>query len=472
MRFHRRRVLHALKTLLCAGLLSLAASAQEHRTALFVGNNGASLFYAESDARRLRDTFVRLGAMHDGDAVAMEHAKPEEIERALAALNPSIVFFSGTANDPAYELLKSKGTIAFFDLAGDGDDGPPEFTVEGARVTAKFANPKAKESDVIGAGYFGYHLATALIGSADENGDGRVAWNEAVTWSLERTRAVLRFEALPLSAATDATLLTDLAARGEGLMLPTATPAGPYYVIDARGAVYAEVVKEGRARFLALPPATYTLKRRLADRLRVGEITIKPGEVLMLDESRLENVSFTKDPVKGTTTASTFSRHWSVSLAGGGQVMSGVFPHAAFVGGQVSLHNLFTRGLALGVDAGYGFIGAKTTVPFKGELAYDYSRVSVGAALFYEFFPDGRWIPFVGVHVSVEVMSRDFKDDGYPVQRYTTIAPGAVAGLKVRLTGGFSVLATSRVHYLRYELDGGRNLVSADFQLSFNYEFR
>ncbi len=472
MRFHGRRVLHALKFLFVAGVLSLTAAAQEHRTALFVGNNGASLFYAESDARRLRDTFVRLGGMHDADAAVMEHAKPEEIERALAALNPTVVFFSGYANDPAYELLKSKGVIAIFDVAGDGNDAPPEITVDGTRVTMKFANAKSKESDVIGAGYFGYHLATALIGSADENGDGRIAWNEALPWSFERIRAVLKMNELPLPAVTDATVLTDLAARGEGLMMPTSTPAGPYYVVDSRGAVYAEIVKEGRSRFLALPAGDYTLKRRLADRLRVGTITIKPGEVLMFDESRLENTPFSKDPVKGTTTVSTFSRHWSVSLAGGGQLVSGVFPHSAFVGGQVSLHNLITRGVSVGVDAGYGFIAATSSVQHVGDLSYNYSRVSVGAAIFYEFFPDGRFIPFAGLHVSVEVMSRDFKDDGYPTQTYTTIAPGIVAGLKVRIYEGFSALVTSRVHYLRYDIDSPRNLVSADFQLSLNYEFR
>lgn len=472
MRFQTRRRLHALRCLLVAALFSLTASAQTHRTALFVGNNGAALFYAESDARRLRDTFVRLGGLHDGDAVLMQHVTPAEVQRALDAVSPSIIFFSGNANDPVYEQLKQLGTVAFFDLAGEGNDAPPEFTIDGARVTAKFANPKSKESDVIGAGYFGYHLATALIGSADDNGDGRVNWSEAVSWSLERTRAVLKFDAMALPAATDATPLTDLAARGEGLMLPSAAPAGPYYVVDSRGAVYAETVKAGASRFLALPAGTYTLKRRLADRLRVGEITIKPAEVLMLDESRLENVKFTQDPVKGTTTVSTFSRHWSVSLAGGWQAMSGVFPSAAFVGGQVTIHNLLTRGLSVGVDGGYGFIGAKAHVPLLGDLAYDYSRVSVGAALFYEFFPDGRWIPFAGLHVAVEVMSRTFKDEAYAVQTYTTIAPGAVAGLKVRLIGGFSVLGTARVHYLRYDLDAVRNLVSADFQLSFNYEFR
>ena len=34
------------------------------------------------------------------------------------------------------------------------------------------------------------------------------------------------------------------------------------------------------------------------------------------------------------------------------------------------------------------------------------------------------------------------------------------------------MLGTARVHYLRYDIDAARNLVSADFQLSFNYEFR
>ena len=47
-----------------------------------------------------------------------------------------------------------------------------------------------------------------------------------------------------------------------------------------------------------------------------------------------------------------------------------------------------------------------------------------------------------------------------------------VLKIDARDIGGFSVLGTARVHYLHYDVDAVRHLVSADFQLSFNYEFR
>ncbi len=334
-------------------------------------------------------------------------------------------------------------------------------------MTARFANARMKESDIVAGSYFGYHLTTALLGAADADGDGRVSWSEAVRWSVARTAKMVPLapaasDVPEIPAEPPGPVLSDLAARGEGLLLPAAAPEGPYYVIDGRGAVYAEVMKEAGARFLALPP----------DRLRVGEVKVSSGEVSSLDESRLDNAPFSADPVTGVKTTDTFKRHWSVSVLGGYQASFGVFPHAPLVGGQITLHNVFYPGISVGVDGAYGWATGASPVPTLGELGWASSRVTFGASLFYEFFPDGRWIPFVGAHVSFELFTRTFDDGLRPEQLFSTISPGVVGGLKVRLISNFSALATARIKYLHYDVDAVRPTGMAEFFLSLNYEFR
>ncbi len=442
--------------------------------ALFIGNNGASLFYAESDARRLRDTFVRLGGIGETNAVLLTGAAVEQVREALASSVPSIIYFSGNETDAAVELLRAHEGIVFFDVHGADADGPPVFQVDGTKVTARFTNARAKESDVVASGYFGYHLAAALLGAADGDGDGHVSFDEAVTWSVERTGKMAPLPAVPadLPPLAQGEVLTDLAARGEGLLFPSATPGGPYYFVDSRGVVVAELMKEGSTRFLALPPGTYTVKRRLVDRLRIGELTIAPHEVHTFDETRLQNAKFSEDPVTGVTTTPTFARHWSVSVLGGYQVSFGIFPNVPVIGGQITLHNALWRGLSVSVDGAYGWAFGEVNVPNAGAAAFQSSRVTFGAALFYEFFPDGRWIPFAGVHVAFEFLSRTFDDDEWPQQSFSTIAPGIIAGLKVRVFQNFSALATVRSHYLHYDTGGPRPTGSVEFLLSLNYEFR
>jgi hypothetical protein len=50
--------------------------------------------------------------------------------------------------------------------------------------------------------------------------------------------------------------------------------------------------------------------------------------------------------------------------------------------------------------------------------------------------------------------------------------PGALGGLKVRLSKSISIVARARLHYLLYNVDETRSLGSADFGLLLDYEFR
>ena len=126
-----------------------------------------------------------------------------------------------------------------------------------------------------------------------------------------------------------------------------------------------------------------------------------------------------------------------------------------------------TNGRAGHVD-GAGVVAG----PLLGELAYNYALITFGAALFYEWFQSDRFIPFAGIHLSFNIMSREFTDAALARQSYSTFTPGIVGGLKIRLSKNISVVARARVHYLLYNVDETRSLGSADFGALLDYEFK
>jgi hypothetical protein len=274
-------------------------------------------------------------------------------------------------------------------------------------------------------------------------------------------------------------VLTDVVERREGLRLPASAPTGTYFIIDARGVVVAETVKGDAERLIALSPGTYLVKRRLVDHLRIGQVKIGEGQLVQLDEGSFKNARFSDDPVKGTGITSVYSRHWSVAATGNFQAVfdrptaaGGYFPSAPLVGGELTAHNYFGRGFGFSLDGNYGWATGTVASPLLGTQNYKYTLASFGAAALYEFAQDGMWVPYGGVHVAVDLMSRTFDDLSLPTQTYSIITPGVVLGLKVRLTKNFSIVARARVHYLLYNVDETRSLGSADVGALIDYEFR
>src|SRR5262249_46496784 len=160
-----------------------------------------------------------------------------------------------------------------------------------------------------------------LVGGADRSGDGRVTLFEAYAYAYERTVADTADSAAGAQhptfsydlAGNGDLVLTDVAARHEGIYLPREAPGGGYYPGDRQGFVAAEIVKTENARRVALPPGKYRVKRRLADRLRVGDIEVPRGQMITLEEARLRDAPFSDDPVKGATVSLT---RWSMGLGG------------------------------------------------------------------------------------------------------------------------------------------------------------
>lgn len=221
------------------------------------------------------------------------------------------------------------------------------------------------------------------------------------------------------------------------------------------------------------------MKRRLADHLRIGQVTVAAGQVTVVDEASFRNARFSEDPVKGAAATSVYSRHWSLSATGNYQAVfdrptaqGGYFPSAPLVGAEATLHNFFGKGFSLSVDGLYGWGSGAVGSSLLGTLPYGYSLLSAGAGVLYEWNQDGTFIPFGGVHLAFNFMTRTFEDASLPAQTYSVFTPGAFAGLKVRLTHRFSVVARARFHYLLYNVDETRSLGTADFGLLLDYEFR
>lgn len=540
---------HALPTplvrLALAGVVTLALTAQAptpagpaRRFALFVGNNEGgegtrALLYAADDARRMHEVMLRLGGTAPADAMLLVNDSADDVLTALGELERRakdarlrgerttlFFYYSGHAKDGALRLGASKlpmesvkarlaqgptdMRVAVFDACRSGSltrtkgvRKAPAFEVEtdatrAAKglviLTSSASDEDSQESDAIGASYFSYHLASGLLGSADQNADGRVSLAEAYAWAYERTVASTADSAAGPQhptfsfdlAGNGDLVLTDVQQRREGLRIPASAPAGTYFLIDRRGVVVAELAKAERERLIALAPGSYTVKRRLPDRLRVGPVEIVEGQLSTFDEAQLKDAKFSDDPVKGTGLSTTWSRHWSLSATGQFQAVfdapttaGGLFPSAPLVGGEATVHNFFGKGFAWSFDGQYGWAtGAAVTPRLGTAVTYRYSLITAGTSIFYEFAQDGRWVPFIGARVGLSIMNRQFDDPAFAPQGFTTMSPGVVGGLKFRISRSFGLVARGRVHYLLYNVDETRSLGFAEVGLLLNYEFR
>lgn len=527
--------------LLLGVVVACVAQAQTQPTrrfALVIGNNEGGegtrpLLYAADDARRMHEVMLRLGSVAATDAMLLVNESSDDVLTALGELERRardarqkgerttlFFYFSGHAKEGALRLGSSRlpmesvksrlaqgpadMRVAVFDACRSGSitrtkgvRKAPAFEIENDAtraakglviLTSSASDEDSQESDAIGASYFSYHLSSGLLGSADQSGDGRVSLGEAYAYAYERTVASTADSAAGPQhptfsfdlAGNGDLVLTDVQLRREGVLLPVSAPAGTYFLIDRRGVVVAEVVKGDSARTIALAPGQYTVKRRLADHLRVGDLRVEEGQLSTLDEASLKDTKFSDDPVKGTGLSTTYSRHWSISASGQYQAIfdaptasGGLFPSAPLVGGEATVHNFFGRGFAWSFDGQYGWASGLVATPRLGSgVAYRYSLITAGTSILYEWNQDGGWVPFVGARLGLSLMNREFDDTTFAKQGFTTMSPGVVAGLKYRIGRNFGVVARGRVHYLLYNVDETRSLGFAELGLMLNYEFR
>jgi hypothetical protein len=506
--------------------LVLAAAVQAQplrRFALVVGNDegGADtrpLRFARDDARKMHGLLTRLGGVESGDARLLLDEDAEDVLRALAGLEADaraarargertalIVYYSGHAKDGALRLgdsaldmeaLKRRLLTAPADIRiaildscrsgtltrTKGARRAPAFAIDAGAtrearglviLASSAADEDSQESDLLGGSYFSHHLGSGMMGDADRSGDGQVTLFEAYSHAYARTVAdTADSSAGPQHptfsydlAGNGDLVLTDLRGRDEGLLVPRTAPAGAYYFVNPGGLVVAELDKAVDAeRRLALAPGRYTVKRRLADRLRVGEAEVHRGRTTVLDEARLRDAPFSDDPVKGVPPRERGLRtYWTLGLTGGYHsffdtpTRENLFLSTPLLGLEVGLHHYFREDWRWDFDLSLGARRATLELPTLSGPRYRYSLLTVGTSLVAEW-PLGRVSPFAGARLAYLVMGRDFEDASLPDQFYAVLTPGLVGGVRWRMSERFELTGRARVHYLLYNVDARRSL--------------
>src|SRR6266540_753524 len=504
-------------------LVLLAAPAARgqglRRFAIVAGNDGGGgdtrpLLYASADARKVYDILTRLGGVRPEDATLIIGGRSSDLQDALQRVGRAATeaakrgerstlffYYSGHAKDGSLRLGDTRIAIdaikkqiaatpvdvrvAILDSCksgavtrSKGARRAPMFDVETDQardakglviLTSSTSDEDSQESDLIGGSYFSHHLASGLLGGADRSGDGRVTLFEAYAYAYDRTVADTAESAAGAQhptfsydlAGNGDLVMTDVAVRHEGVYLPREAPSRVYFLVDGRGFVSAEISKgDGVDRRVALSPGRYKVKRRLPDKLRIGEIDVPPGRLVSLNEGTLRDAPFADDPVKGAGRVDLTAR-WSMGAGATYQSVfaapagASLFPPTGLLAIDFTLRNFFRRDWVFGVDLAAGSTDSvveSVGAPFK------FSEVQLASSLGVEW-PGNRITPFVGARLALLLMNRQFTDDLYPPQFFSTLSPGVVAGTAFRLTrGGTALVTRGRLHYLLYNVDEDRSL--------------
>jgi hypothetical protein len=521
---------------LCGGAVwaQPGADAGLRRFAVIAGNDEGGpgtrpLLYAREDAKKLHGILTRLGGVRPKDAQLLLN---QDAEAFLAALTEAerrleqarregertalYVYYSGHAQDGALRLGRTRlpfealaqrlsaapadVKVGIFDACQSGAltrrkgvRRAPAFEIQAdggkeARgmvlLTSSAADEDSQESDLIGGSYFSHHLASGLLGDADRSGDGRVTLSEAYAYAYERTVADTAASAAGAQHPTFSYdfqgngdwVLTELLDGREGLVFPASATSGPWFVVDARGAVVAEVwTTQAQQRRIAVAPGTYKLKRRLPDRLRVGQFQVHRGRLTHVTEQSLRDAPFSDDPVKG---ARGLSAGTSLGVALSGSYQSffdgpgrrELFPSAPLFGVEANLAGYLRPDWVLGFDLGLG--ASRAALALGGtQVPYQFSELTLGTSLLVGF-PTGRWTPVVGTRMALIVLGRQFDDPLLPAQAFSTVSPGLVGGLGFRLTPRLSAGVRGRLHYLHYNVDENRSLGYWELAASLGYELK
>jgi hypothetical protein len=519
---------------LCLAAAPLSAVAQ-HRFALLAGNDRGGvdtrpLRYATEDARKLHGVLTQLGGMAPADTSLLLNQDAAEFWRAFGDIEARVdearqrgertlfvLYFSGHAKDGDLRLGDTRVRlddvrarlegghadirIGVFDScrAGllnrtKGARRAPAFTIEAAGseearglvvLSSASADEDAQESDEIGGSYFSHYLVSGLRGDADRSRDRRVTLSEAYAYAYARTVADTAESAAGAQHPTFSfdlkgnaeLVLTDFANRREGIYVPAAAPSGIYYIVDGNGFIAAEIQKPvGVDRLLVLPAGRYHVRRRLADRLRIGDVQIVSGLVSTLDETRLHDAAFADDPVKGAIREDGGVR---VSLGLGGGVQSffdgptrdGLFPSTGMLGIELELRDFFRRGWLWGFDFASGSTHDEVD-RYGTVLSFRFSEVTAGTTVAKEWrLGHGDFSAAVGLRLAFVLMGRKFDDATIPGQFFATFTPGLVASARYRMSRHFTTVGRGRVHYLLYNVDENRSLGYWDLTLGVAYEF-
>jgi hypothetical protein len=170
------------------------------------------------------------------------------------------------------------------------------------------------------------------------------------------------------------------------------------------------------------------------------------------------------------------ARHWSLSAFGGYHFFldrsePGLFPSSPLVSAELIMHNAITQHVGMKLFGSYGWNNTQTSFSIFQNLAVQFSMASLSLGAFYEFQPTTRFVPLLGIHVSFVSMTRVFDDLTFAAQNFNSLSPGVFAGIKMRISGGFSIALNVRASLIFYNIDDSRTLGATDINLGINYEF-
>jgi hypothetical protein len=203
-------------------------------------------------------------------------------------------------------------------------------------------------------------------------------------------------------------------------------------------------------------------------------VDIKRGQLATLDEAQLRDVPFADDPVKGAGLNLAVAR-WSLGVGGTYQSIfdapsrESLFPATGMLGLEAQLHNFFRRDWIWAFDLALGSAAGQVDLSTGGQVPFHFSEVGLGTSMLVEW-PHAWLTPFVGARLALLLMNRTFDDPTLTAQHFSTLSPGIVAGLKLRLFGNVGLVARGRVHYLLYNVDENRSLGYWELASAVNYD--
>lgn len=337
------------------------ARAEVERFAVVIGENrGAAgeveLRYAEDDARKVVDVLQGVGGFAPENTVLLRGRPAREVRRSLIAINERVrartgagrqtmllVYYSGHADGRSLHLDGTeleldelerlvRGSAATFRLlvldscrsgaltrVKGGRSAPPvalqldgQLGGEGVVfLTSSTAREDAQESDELRGSFFTHYLVSALLGAADQDGDGRISLKEAYRYAFDQT---VLASSRTVAGIQHPTFRYELAGQGDVILTEIRAstrrgrvrfPTGKTYVVarSDTGAVVAELAPQSGNRTLSLEPGTYFVRGRARRHLLEGTFQIAAGARTVLDDGSLQRIEYARLVRKGGTEA-------------------------------------------------------------------------------------------------------------------------------------------------------------------------
>jgi Caspase domain len=379
--------------------LGLAGSAHAQRFAVVIGNNAGRaeeglLEFAERDASRVAETLTQVGGVRAERLVLAQGGSASAARQAVIAINERIrteasgdsmliVYYSGHSDAEALHLGNTSLSLAELESLVRGSAArvrvlivdacrsgaltrrkggrpAPSIRIESSRLrgdgvivlTASAADEDAQESPALEGSFFTHHLVSAMLGAADEDGDGRVTISEAYDYAYANT---LRDSSATLAGTQHPSYRYDLRGQGEVTFTEVRPRGGRAQlvipsdldVLVLRGSANGAVLAEARTRpdapgSLSLPPGKIFIRARTARALFEGALLLRDGQTSRLDLDDMDRIELARLARKGGThvpfvAGVGLAAQAHAGLADRDSLCPGAALHGSFVYRQLSL---------------------------------------------------------------------------------------------------------------------------------------